>query len=212
MTKTFNYSEEEIQNKIEEIYNTEKGKKFISHLIRSFFPVNKALYLFDDPEDKSKLKCCITEHPLMSKQTALSLSIGNIDKGLKLFTKAILAEGEEKEKALQEKQDNLNEVYQGRLLAICSKESDKYFAPQVFEAFNNWLTNKILQGDQNINWILKSHRKNEALKYAKSKNISITPKEEKTFNKAVNNPAKMNLGDNDILRGLAEKFKTDTNN
>lgn len=205
--KKFNYTEEELLKKIEEIYNSEKGKNFISHLIRSFSPINKAQYLWNDPEDKSKLKCCITGHPLLSKQTAVELGIGNIEKSLKLFTNAILSENvEEQKRAQEEKQKNLDEVYQSKLLAISSEESDKYFAPPAFEAFHNWLTHKILTGDKHINWVIKSHIKNDALKYAESNNIPVTPKEKSTLNKATNNPSKMTLGDNDVLKNLAEKF------
>jgi hypothetical protein len=210
--KKFNYTEEQILEKIESIYKSENGKKFISHLIRSFFPINKAVYLWDDPKDKSKLKCCITEHPLMSKATALKLSMDNAEKSIKLFTAAVLATDEKEKKITSEaEQKNLDEVYQGKMLAVSSEESDKYFAPPVFEVLKNWLTHKILTDDKHIFWLMKSHRKNEALKYAESKNIPITQDDKRVFNKAVNNPSRLNLEDNVVLKNLSEKFKQEQN-
>lgn len=53
---------------------------------------------------------------------------------------------------------------------------------------------------------LKVTEKNDALKYAESNNIPVTSNEKSTLNKATNNPSKMTLGDNDVLKNLAEKF------
>ena len=176
MSKEFQLSKEEIITKIESIYGDEKGKNFISHLIRSFFPVHKAIYLLDNPKDHSKLVCCITGHQLFSKKTILDKESSDdvIKKRLKLTTTKILGSEQEKEDAQKKIQELNYELYQGKLLAIYSEESDKYFCQPAFEAFHEWLTKKIINSDNHINWVLKSHQKNEAIKYAKSKNIPAT--------------------------------------
>jgi len=215
--KKFEYTHDQLKKIIDDIYNTEKGKNFISHLIRSFLPANKSEYLWDDPKDISKLKCCITGHPLMSKSEILGKLMNEndniISNDLKLTAKVILASTEEeKEKANQERQENLDKNYKGKLLAISCSESDKYFAQPAFEAFQDWVFTKILSGDSHINWIMKSHRKNEALKFAKKNNIPVTPREQSALNKAVNKPATTNFEDNQALKSLMEKFNNQKNN
>ena len=213
--KKFDYTHDQLVKMIDDVYNTEKGKNFISHLIRSFLPVNKSEYLWDDPKDISKLKCCITGHPLMSKSEILGklMNDDTLVVDLKLTAKAILAStDEEKAKANQERQENLDKKYKGKLLAICCSESDKYFAQPTFEAFQDWVCTKILSDDSHINWIMKSHRKNEALKFAKKNNIPVTPREQSALNKAVNKPATTNFEDNQALKSLLEKFNNQKNN
>ena len=206
----YNHTEEEVNEKIEELFNSENGKKFISHLIRSFFPINKAVYLWSSPKDKTKLKCCITGHPLLSKDDILEKELNNTAESLKLTAKVYIKAHENNEEALKAKEELENfrsELYKGKLLAISSEESDKYFAPPAFDVFQNWLTNKILSGDSHINWLMKSHRKNETIKYAKENNIPITKNEEKVLTKSVNKPHGVTLSDNVVLQQLADKFK-----
>ncbi len=216
--KTNNFTDQEIQNKIEELYKDEKGKRFISHLLRSFFPAHKTEYLWSPPADISTLKCCITGNPLISKDEILQIEYEIVGEKMKLFSKSIIEqfenenENKDKEKASEHQKalsDLLEKHYKGRLLAVSSKESNKYMTIQVHQALFNWMTTKILSGDNQINWIMKSMRKNEALKFAKEKQIPVSDKEKSTLNKSVNNPHKMNLMDNEVLKNLADKFKNE---
>ena len=59
-------TDKEIYSKIEEIYNSQKGKGFITHLLRNFFPADKAQFAWDKPE-KKRMICCITGDKLCSK-------------------------------------------------------------------------------------------------------------------------------------------------
>ena len=208
MVHKFEFTSDDIYNKIEEVYKTDKGKKFISHLIRSFTPYIKGQYLFDDPADISKLKCCITDYPLMSKGYAFhKLTEGSIES----FKETLLIKldsSDEDKKELQDKQQKKHDaMYSGKLLAISSTESDKYFAPLTFEVFQNWVRTKILTGDSHIGWLLKSMRKKDTLEYAKEKNIEITHREKQALNKLTNKPHKANLGDSEALQSLQEKLK-----
>ena len=52
---------EKIKDQIINSYQTEKGKNFISHLIRSFYPLNKSSYLVDNTTtNQPKIKCCLS--------------------------------------------------------------------------------------------------------------------------------------------------------
>lgn len=64
-------AEQEIYQKISDLYNSDKSKNFITHLLRAFFPVHKSDYLWDEP--KQEIKCCITGVPLTSKQGAFNV-------------------------------------------------------------------------------------------------------------------------------------------
>src|SRR5690606_2509537 len=60
----------EIYSRIENTYNSETGKNFITHLLRSFFPTHKAFQVIFKPEKEGKevkLVCCITNEKLNSR-------------------------------------------------------------------------------------------------------------------------------------------------
>ncbi len=208
--KEFTYSDEEIFKKIDEIYKDEKGKKFITHLLRSFFPVNKTEYLWSPPKDASLLKCCITGHPLISKDEVMKIELGMGEEKLKLVSKVIIEEmnSEGNKKEYREKLDRLlKDKYKGRLLAVTTPESNKYLALPVQGALFNWMATRVIKGDKYISWLMKSIRKNEVLKYAQENKIKISEKEKSTFNKVVNKPHKLSLMDNQVLKELSEKLK-----
>lgn len=201
-------TDQEIIKKIEEIYSTENGKKFITHLLRSFFPIHKSEYLWSDPEDGRELVCCITGQKLMSKDTALKKALETSGENFKLFTEAVLETADENNEGNKAKefQEFKEKQFDGCVLAVTTKESDKFLSPQAQQQLFNFYAEKILRNDGHMNWIGKSMRKNEFVKSAKEKGISLTEKENSTLNKAVNKPHSVNLEDNEVLKNLQKKF------
>ena len=77
-----NLKEEEIYAKIEEIYKSEKGKGFITHLIRSFLPLDRSTFMFSNDKNK-KMVCAITGKSLISKDEIAKFQLENMDAILK---------------------------------------------------------------------------------------------------------------------------------
>jgi hypothetical protein len=76
---------DEIYSKIQSVYKSnEKGKNFISHLIRAFFPIDKGSHLFgfEEGAENLEMKCCITGEKLYSKNDFFLLIKGQVNKNV----------------------------------------------------------------------------------------------------------------------------------
>jgi hypothetical protein len=206
MTEKILTEPEEIYRKIEEIYNTEKGKKFITHLIRSFFPIGKSDFIWEK-KDKP-IFCCITGIGLVSKDEAAQAMFDvTPEEFSKYMKKAFIISTEE---TSVEKQEPIVhpaiEKLDGKILGIESPESDKFICKEVYQQLYNFYVNKLLCGDSHINWLGKRMMADGVVKNLKSEN-KITPEEEKAVNKNINKPHKITLGDMGVLQQLKDKLE-----
>jgi len=195
---------EEIYQKIEETYATEGGKKFITHLIRSFFPVNKAEFVWDKKE--KPMVCCVSGIGLVSKadvwDTMQSITPDEFCKDLKMGLGIATEENPNPEPF----QPILVKKLNGRILAVESKESDKFLCKEAHQQLYNFYCNKLLHGDGHMNWLGKRMMADSAVKNMQAEN-RITPEEVKVVNKNINKPHKLTLGDLGVLQGLKEKME-----
>lgn len=209
-------TQEEITSKIRDIYNSEKGKGFITHLLRSFFPINKAHYLMFDMEDEKgnpkPMKCCITGVELFSKGSKLQIVLNNHEHTFKNFIdRTIQAMDEtrvvdpEAERITTEVKEKLNSMP----MAVTSEESDKLMSEEAFQALQNFYFTELLRGNKHINWISNNQKANWIVESAKKDGLVSTKKEEKVVHKAVEH-AKMSLGDLDVLQQLKKKFEANS--
>lgn len=181
-------TDEEIVAKINALYKDEKSKKFMSHLIRSFFPQGKTEFLWDDDPRFKKMECCITGTPLMSKSGALSKYMAPDKKDIIIRDMKQQFLGCEGEK----KVDMIQEVFEGAVLAVVSPESNVCLCKQAYGMLHIWITNQLLGGNKHINWLLKDMRAKEFCKQR-----GMPEKEEKFVRKAVANkikPTEENIG------------------
>lgn len=197
-------TEEQIYKKISDTYNSEKGKGFIIHLIRSFFPVHKSTYVLEST-DKA-MKCCITEQGLISKGEVIRLQLdGGVDEFIKHIKDTVRAETEGKEKP----EHPLKEKLDGRVLAIGCEGSDKYLCQDSLEQLSNFITNELLRGNKHIDWLIRQEQGKEMINHMKEKKIIETQQEEKVIKKAIDKPKGMTLGDLGVLQQLKEKLEKD---
>ena len=198
---------DEIYKKIEEIYSTESGKKFITHLIRSFFPVDKASFIWDK-KDKP-IFCCISGIGLISKEESMQAVFDTSPEEFSKFFKKALRINIEEEGALEETQEPIVhpaiKKLGGKILGIESAESDKFICKEVHQQLYNFYGNKLLRGDNHMNWVGKRMMADRVVASLKTEN-KITPQEEKAVNKNINKPHKITLGDIDVLKKLKEKL------
>jgi hypothetical protein len=209
-------TQEQISNKIRDIYNSEKGKGFITHLLRSFFPINKAQYLMFDLEDDkgnpAPMKCCITGEQVYSKGSKLNIVLQNHEHTFKNFIdRTIKAVNEERqidpvaEAVTNEVKEKLNSMP----LAVTSEQSDKLISDEAFQALQNFYFSEMLRGNKHVNWIANNEKAKWISDSAKRDGIISTKKEEKVIHKAVEH-SKMSLGDLDVLKDLKKKFESNS--
>ena len=202
---------EEIYQKIEEVYKTEKGKKFIAHLIRSFFPTDKTDYIW---EKKPKpIFCCVSGVELTSKSEAMEAMFNTTPEEFGSYLKKAFVintnegmEEESKETIVHPAIEKLN----GKILGIESPESDKFICKEVQQQLYNFYASEILKGNGHMNWLAKRIMTDRIVVELKNNN-QITPQEEKIVDKKVNKPHKITLGDMSVLQQLKEKMEKSEN-
>ncbi len=196
-------TEEQIYKKIEEIYHSEKGKNFIIHLLRSFFPIYKSTYLCDTPKN-GEIKCCITGEKLSSKQMGMEIMMSDEMKDVFIDRLKAAANEEEYEfpKEIKDK------IYP---LAISCERSDKYLSKEAFQELLNFYQNTILMGDKKIEWISNNERAKEVVQKGKDENIIQTKKEEKAVHKVIEH-TKATFGDIQALQDLKKKLENEEKN
>ena len=201
--------------KIEEIYQSKNkegkptGKSFITHLIRSYFPLGKCQKVIDVPE--KPMKCAITGHKLMAAGELL-IAMQN-DKDFFKDMKASMIyniDPETKEATLPKAEHPFSKVANGRIIGLTGMNTDTYLCQEAYEALYNWYAGKILHGDSHINWVANDERKKNTIKAIRE--CLPEAEDQKKIDRAeqiLKHPkrASMSLGDVSALRELREKLK-----
>lgn len=197
--------EQEIYDKIEQTYNTEKGKGFITHLLRSFLPISRSTKLMSNDKNL-KLVDCITGDELCDVNTHFGLlmsdeGMGAMMDNFKASVKGI-GSGEDVETpdSVKELKSKIKEI------AVSCKKSDKVMSEETLGQLFNFYASEMLKGNGHINWIANNERGKEFIKSGKKSGYIENRREEKVVKKAVEH-AKMSLGDMDVLRQLKIKME-----
>lgn len=163
----------DIQAKIEEIYQSKSkdgkptGKNFISHIIRSYFPVAKSQRVIDVPA--KPMKCAITGQKLfavgelwnaMQQEGFMADFMKNIRYGLNPEVNEVA-------------EHPFAKVANGRVIGITGEKTDTYLCEEAFKELFNWYASKILSGDSYINWLSKSMRTKAIIEIKKKKMAEI---------------------------------------
>lgn len=199
--------EKKVFEKIEETYKTEKGKKFITHLIRSFFPVGKGTYLMSSELTKKRLRCCITGTRLVGKLDLVGAMYKVTPEEFGEYIRSTLDLGEDKEKnTVPLDHPAKKHLPNGAVLGIECKDSDKLICQSVYEQLYNFYATRLLQDDGHMRWLANSMMAKEGIKNLKKGGVNIKKKEERVLMKKINKSASISLGDLDVLRQLKDKI------
>jgi len=146
--------EEEIYKKIEEIYGQEKGKNFITHLLRSFLPINRSKFMFELNKDK-KMICAITGSKLICRAEVMKFQLDNVDVILKNFS----------DRLLQKTTENVViNNFKGKFMAIECESSNRLLTLTAVEQLFNFSATELLKGNKHIEFILRDEQKKEMAK------------------------------------------------
>ncbi len=203
--------QDEIILKIEEIYvSTNKagkptGKSFISHLLRSYFPIGKAQRVVDVPE--KPMKCAITGQKLFALGELWN-GMQNREEFMTDFKKSILysLDPEKNEKA----EHPFQKIANGRIVGLTGKKTDTYLCQEAYQGLYNWYANKILQGDNHVNWLAKDMLRKSAISFAREKLPEVEDQKKlDRLEQISKHPqrATTSLGDFTALKELQEKLK-----
>jgi hypothetical protein len=139
-------TDNEIYNKIENMYDDEKSKKFIIHLIYSYCPVEKVEKVWHPVKG---MKCCITGQSLMSVDETLGL----------MHDDAYMQEYMENLKRSIAGEPMVNTALlnytKGRILGFTGKDTKTFMCEQSVQQFYNFISTRMIKGDRTINGIIK---------------------------------------------------------
>lgn len=206
-------SEQEVYSKIEEIYKTEKGKNFITHLIRSFYPANRSSFVtFHEELGNKKLVCCITAKELFVKVDLASKVLANqnvVMEKLQLGVKIALNEDVKPSEELLKHEQDLQDMKS--YIAVSCEKSDKLMSQIAFHQLANFFSTELLRGNKHIEWLLKDERSKEYVEHGKSKGWIRNTEEERVLKKAASNmggkSSKMSLGELSVLQDLKSRME-----
>jgi hypothetical protein len=199
-------TEQEIYKKIEDIYNSDKGKGFITHLLRSFFPVGKGNYAFFNEEDK-KYVCCITGVKLGTKEDIFATLQSK--EGQKVYmddffgmTKAMV--NGDKEYTHSEEFLALREKVNP--LAVVAEKSTKCLSVEAYQQLQNFYVNELFRDNKHIIWISNNERAKETIKFAKRDGLVKTKREERAVHRKLEHST-TKLGDLKALQEIRNRIE-----
>lgn len=178
-----------IYTRISDAYFSEKGQRFIVHLIKSFFPAEKTNHAFQ--RSSEKMVCCITNKELMTynelKEIISSQPLEEVNSYVM------------KKLTFWQRLGDVNwefhpfdKLLGGKYLALKSEQSDKFLCEMAWQELRRFILNQIEKGDQKIVGLI----------------VERKPKKKPLNTMSHINPkaATQSLGDNDVLKKLNEKL------
>jgi hypothetical protein len=189
-------SDEEIYKKIEEIYKDEKGKGFITHLLRSFLPINRSTFMLLKDE-KKKMRCSITNISLISKDEIIKFQIENHEQIFKNMSDRLLGKTTE---------NVVVDNFKGKMLAVQCEKSERLLCLPAVQQLLNFASNELLKDNKHISFIIRDERSKETGVQVSSR------KPVYTVNKPEQRPiikATTKLGDLESLQNLKNKLESE---
>lgn len=200
--------EQKIYDKIEETYNSEKGKNFITHLLRSFLPVDRSFKMIVN-DRKLKMIDCITGEKLCDVNEHFGLLMD--DNGINAMIDNLKASAQAMVdgKDTYEPPESVKELKSKvKPVAVTCEKSDKLMTEETLGQLFNFYASEILKGNKHINWIANNERGKQFVKAGRESGFIENEREAKVVKKA-SERAKMSLGDMDVLQQLKNKMEKD---
>lgn len=202
---------EAIVKKIEDTYATEKGKGFITHLLRAFFPIDRATQLL--VANGSKQICCITGQKVVTKNDQVQLLLPKASEMLKETVNKLKADaaGElyEGDAVLQKEIDEIRTMPVG----IVSEKSDKMLSPVGFKALHDFYATGILRGGDILR-VAKNEQAKVGITQIEERGIKLNQAEKNVLHKVAADDYSsggLNLGEITALQELKKRFQSEGN-
>jgi len=191
-----------IQKKLDDLLENPKSKGFLNHLIKSYLPIGKAVKVWRKPE--TYFKCVLTNVPLIGVGEALEgMDSEQFKKDFNTHLKAWV-NGD------QSVDSPMKKMLNGKVLGFTGQGTTTYMSQEAYQEFYNWVVDKMLSGDKDINRAINSMKKQQFINRAESVAMDDGQKKvlasiKKTIVK--NKRATTTLGDLDVLQQLKSKLE-----
>lgn len=154
----------------DDMWASEKAHKFASHLIFSFTPLHMGEYAWGNEELKSR-HCCICRCKLMSKDDLFKKQKDIVDASITHLRNFVMEDFNTANERLKE---SMGKIIGGRTLGVVSPKSTAAFCSTCFNRFGDWVSNKIVCGNREINGIVRKRMVEIAMEMEAEKNATVT--------------------------------------
>lgn len=190
---------EQINNKLDELYENKKARTFFNHLVRAYFPVNKVEKVFTKP--RGPFRCVLTNEQLISTSELLA----------GIHTKEFNSDLNEHLKTMFNTSSNsehpMTKLIGNRKLGVTSEDTTTNMAFSTFQVFYDWIVTRMLKGDKHINWLLKDITRSDFLDRAKNINDPDVQNKIKGIKPVIQSKqATFTLGDLTALQELKKRM------
>lgn len=205
---------ENTKTKIEELYENEKSRGFVNHLIHAYLPVYKTTKVWEFEDKKSCHKCSVCHHDLIDLGT-ITGRLQNSEEYKMDFIIDLCKElnGEE---IKREDHPMIKHITHGAILAFTGEKTNTHLCQQCIQELLHMFQNGLLMGDKNIAYQINKMRRNTMFNTF-ADNPALDKEEVKTVKeiqkKVEKNPKHVaTFGDIEALKELKKKMEQTKNN
>lgn len=193
---------ESVFNSLNSMLEDSKAKPFLNHLVRSYFPIDKVLKVYEAP--KEDFKCVLTKEKLTSIEEVLdNIQKQEFKSDFINSLRNIFDDGNEKSLKI------VNKYLGDSKLGVCGRETTTYMSLESFQVFYEWVITQSLKDNKHINWLLNGVRRDSFLNRANNiKDVDVQRKLSSLQNNKKPHGTSFKLGDvNGILSELKNKIE-----
>ena len=203
------------KTKVETLYENEKSRGFVNHLIGAYMPINKAqkVFTFEKP---GVHKCSVCNHELLDLDTIFQRSTTDeyIKQSLKEFTGRVL-EKEDAPKTVEETA-MYRLVTHGAVMAWTGENTNTELCADCVKDLLNLVTNGLFAMDKNITYQVNKIKRTQVFNVFKVNPKLDDQEKEKVaeIQKKIETNKKntVTLGDFGVLQQLKEKMEKESTN
>lgn len=191
---------------IQELYDDQKSRNFVNHLIRAYLPVYKAQKVWEFPDPKKEYKCNVCNHKLIDLGTVIgrmNSSEEYMKDTVEQMRKSI--NGEEipfEDKAV------IKHITHGAIMAWTGEKTTTFLCGDCIKELLNFVTTGLLMGDKNITWIVNQTRRSEVFsQFKETPSLNNGEKQNISEIEKRANKKKMTFGDLEVLQELKKKME-----
>lgn len=199
------------KTKIEELYENEKSRGFVNHLIHAYLPVYKATKIWQFEDKKPVHKCSICGQQLLDIETVFQ-RVQQSHEFAGEFVDEIRKDIAGKPTKFEDR-FMVKHVTKGAVMGWTGEKTTTHLCQQCIQELFDMVTTGLLTGDKNINYQINKMRRNtffETLTSSPSLNPSEIKVVENIQQKVEKTPQhKATFGDLEVLQQLKKKMEED---
>lgn len=199
------------KTKIEQLYDDQKSRGFVNHLIHAYLPIHKVMKVFWFDDKKPYHKCSVCGQELIDVETVFK-RVQNSKEFAGEFVDQLRKDIQGKPTKYEDR-FMVKHITQGAVIGWTGEKTTSHLCQKCVQELLDMVQTCILMGDKNINYQVNKMRRNSLFDSFTS-SPALNPSEIKvveTIQKKVETNKKhvATLGDLDVLKELKAKMEAE---